>query len=198
VEEEGQAAREQALTARRKGAFLMNLLMCNTHHFFLYSIRRDEKGFYVDGHKLNMDGSYYVGLIVREDMPSEEAAYHRLLSLEKTKKKRKAARSVPVTELPERGLRWLAPPIGAIMSQADFLSMVEQAARERIVVFDDITGLNGAFFPGDEYVGYVTEDDDELIEVVGDDGHSYTCMLDRFEVVKRSKNALEVLHGRTA
>ena len=170
----------------------MNLLMKTTNSFLLYSILRDTDGYFVTGHRLHLDGSYDVELIAREPQPSRDDAFLRLMALEKTKKKRKDAEVVSPVELPELGQVYLVPPVDSVMSPEEFLQMLLLANRERIVVFDDIDGLNGAFFPGDEYIAYVNEENEELFSVKGDDDVTYHCLKERFESIRLSSNALEV------
>ena len=159
-------------------------------YYRIYSVAMESTGKYrVQGVKVSP-----AGLVLStgaELLPTLEAAKDRLRGLIRVKKKKQDEGEFPISDLPEPCRKFLLPDVETSMSPDEFIVMVRRARRERVVVFKDIDGLNGAFMPWDEYVGFQDPEDEDIVIVTGDDGRTYNCSTSRFESVRPSDRAVE-------
>jgi hypothetical protein len=173
----------------------MNVALQTPHgDYYLYSVTkvpRTAAGHEVRGLRLHKDGTFDE-ITLKAVFMSLGAAEARMRTLVKFKVLKKKCRVVPIGELPEESRRLLAPDLGTVMDQDEFVEMVASAANERIVVFKDVTGLEGVFDVDTEYVAHVDPDDKEIMVVEGADGKPRNCFLDRFSSVEDSGRAKEI------
>jgi hypothetical protein len=107
--------------------------------------------------------------------------------------KKKLARNyekILIDDLPEKAMRHLAPDPDKVISTEEMIEMITVAKKERYVFFKNVSGMDHLFQIGMEYLAYIT-DEDEILEVVADNGERVMCMWERFSDVKETETANE-------
>ena len=167
--------------------------------YFIISVVRDGDQFLVRSKRIDGVGNILVWNDVNAEGTFRAARYNTLAEAKERAKtiagmKRKRQGMIPIEEkdLPSISVlkNRLAAKIDAQVNTEELLTILENARKERYVVFKDIAGLEDFFDLGVEYVGNVT-DDPTLMEVFDKFGESRSVLVDRLDSINKTEQALE-------
>ena len=119
---------------------------------------------------------------------AERQALDRCHSLAKTKIRKKNFEEIPLSGIPEIVSAHMEIPVELQITAQELLIQIEEARKERYVVFKKEQGLDDFFDSGVEYLGFVTEDDG-IISVFDRYGDSRDCFVERMESIIPTEDA---------
>jgi len=175
----------------------MNLLAMNDDgHFYLASVWVEVDGKYVvsatyllpDGTRRAEGGRYEFEL--------KDSAVDKCRRLMRAKRRIKGYNQVGLDRLPAPGRRFLKPELDEYVPPEQMLRMVSEAARERYVEFECVTGIEDRFDEGVEYLA-LQDEEDGFYDVWDRFGVQCRCHESRFSRLEPTERAMEVGgHGR--
>jgi hypothetical protein len=171
----------------------MNELMrsIETGEFYLIGVRMTVDGNYeVLSHFLLADGTIRArgGASVHK---SERHAKNKVRSMIRTKKKREYV-CVDMAWLPRRAVKYLQADLDKYVTPEEMKRMVAEAALERYVEFDCVTGIEDRFDEGVEYLALADTEEDEFYYVYDRNGVKCHCHKSRFSRLEPTERAVEV------
>jgi predicted DNA-binding WGR domain protein len=95
-------------------------------------------------------------------------------------------------DFPEEILPYLKVEVDNQISNKEALALIDEARRERYVVFKDCTGIEDCFDEGVEWIGYIDPNDDAFMEVMDRYGELRTVSIERLSSIDFTERTREV------
>lgn len=129
-------------------------------------------------------GQYFSFQTLRE-------AEEKVKDLVKTKIKRRDWTPIDLENLPNAVVKHLEVPPDMQVTPEEMVLILRKAIAERYIRFSDVTGLEEFFDAGVEYLGYLSDDDENILKIFDRFGALRDCFRNRMSLVEPTERAVE-------
>jgi hypothetical protein len=158
--------------------------------FYIATLKKVGDVFHAFGKRIHFDGRV-IAIGQAFICPDQKSAEKKVKDLVKTKIKRRDWKPIDLENLPKSVIRFLEVPPDMQVTPEEMVMIIRRAKAERYVWFSNTFGLEEFFDLGVEYLGFVSDEDENIITVHDRFGVLRDCFRIRMSRVEPTERAIE-------